>query len=97
MSHRQRTRPRRALRDSSEIIADTGASIPLPDWELASAEDVGSCISTSSATFRAMCEERPETLPSISLDLRDEDLDELAPKARAAWERLQALFADEEV
>jgi hypothetical protein len=35
-------------------------------------------------------------LPSITLDLRDEDLEELAPKARAAWERLQALFAAEE-
>ena len=60
-------------------------------------EDAEHCLSTSTATFRAICEERPDTLPSITLDLRDEDLEALAPQARAAWERLQALFADEDV
>ena len=73
----------------------------LPDVDLArrgDGEEEGAemSLSRSTATFRAICEERPDTLPSITLDLRDEDLEALAPKARAAWERLQALFAEED-
>jgi hypothetical protein len=76
--------------NSEELCLDVG---------LARGDDGGeeeTILSTSTATFRAICENRPDTLPSITLDLRDEDLEALAPKARAAWERLQALFADED-
>ena len=78
--------------NSEELSLDMGLARGDEDGEV-----VGCSLSNSTSTFRARCEERPDTLPSITLDLRDEDLEALAPKARAAWERLQALFADEDV
>ena len=77
--------------NSEELCLDVGPARGDDEGEV-----VGCSLTNSTASFRARCVERPDTLPSITLDLRDEDLEALAPKARAAWERLQALFAEED-
>jgi hypothetical protein len=46
----------------------------------------------STASFRLRCKEHSNTLPEINLDLSEEELDELAPKVRESWLRLQAIL-----
>jgi hypothetical protein len=46
----------------------------------------------STASFRLRCKEHASTLPEINLDLSEEELDELAPRVRESWLRLQAIL-----
>ena len=46
----------------------------------------------STASFRLRCKEHSSTLPEINLALSEEELDELAPRVRASWLRLQAIL-----
>lgn len=50
-------------------------------------------LSTSTASFRAICEDRPDTLPHIKLDLTEKHVEELTPRLRAAVHRLQAILS----
>ena len=46
----------------------------------------------STASFRLRCKEHSDTLPEINLDLSEEELDELAPRVKESWLRLQAIL-----
>jgi hypothetical protein len=48
--------------------------------------------SDSTASFRLRCKEHSNTLPEINLDLSEEELDELAPRVKESWLRLQAIL-----
>lgn len=95
-TRRPRRRPKRRIKDSSELLVDTGSGIPLPDYGgLASSEDQASDLSSSTASFRAICSAAPHTLPEIRLDLSEEERAALDSAALAAWERLRSLLDDD--
>ena len=59
-------------------------------------EETNHTLSSSTMKFRAICVEAPHTLPSLRLDLSEEEEARLSKPARAALARLKALWAEDE-
>jgi hypothetical protein len=59
-------------------------------------EETSHTLSNSTMRFRAICVEAPHTLPSLRLDLSEEEEARLSKPARAALARLKALWAEDE-
>jgi len=79
------SRPKRKLKESIDMIADTGG-------KMIAVRQADFDIKDSTASFRIRCEEHSATLPEINLDLSEDELEELAPAVKASWLRLQAIL-----